>query len=76
MDGERIAKEVPSELRWDPGFDGGVMLLVGPLALGEEPGADAALARLTQELTAAFRGGPDVSAMWAERRGPAQDATG
>lgn len=74
LEGDKIAKGVPSELRWDPGFDGGVMLLVGPLALGEEPGADAALERVTQELTAAFRGCPDVSGMWAERRRP--DASG
>ena len=70
LDGARIARGVPSELRWDPSFEGGVMLLVGPLSLSEQPGADAALERAKGELASAFKGEPDISAMWAERTPP------
>ena len=63
-----IAKAVPDAVRWDPTFDGAVMILIGPLTLGDEPHADAAVARLKATVEEAFAGSPDVEAMFAERR--------
>ena len=66
-----IAKALPEDIRWDPTFDGGVVLLLGPLALADEPDAAAAVDGLRHAIVEACAGAPAVEVVWAERSGSA-----
>ncbi len=68
--GEAIAKVLPDEVRWDPGYAGGMMVLVGPLSLQQDPRAEELLERVKAAVAASIAGKPRIHAMFAERQLP------
>ncbi len=66
--GDAIAKVLPDEARWNPSYTGGVMVLVGPLTLQQDPRAEQFLEHVKASVAAAVAGKPRIHAMFAERR--------
>lgn len=62
-----IVRALPEAARWDPAFDGRLMVLVGPLRLADEPGAEEALDRLRAAVSDATAARAEVEAIFADR---------
>lgn len=64
----QIAREAPGEMRFNAGYSGKLMLLLGPLDLCSPQDGEQLAETLKSEVAAEFPGEVAVEAVWAEKR--------